>query len=272
MGDADEVTETVGRGPVGTLGADEDLDPARPRRGGPGALRWALLALGAAGLAGLAISLLRSGEEPVAPPPDLPVDALPGDAPPPTPAAPDDAAPSTAATPASPSPAPAATPASPSTAPGTPVAVEIGEPAANPTDPEPAAQPAPAPVVEEVVAEQVVAERIPPEEEEPAPTPPPAPPALLGSWSGSANDKPLTIRVTSQDGESLSGKLTFTQGADERVSDFTGTVSAESNRVVLVEQGGAGLTFSGVVRGTGMMGTYGRSGKDPALSWSARKQ
>ncbi|MCK6506320.1 hypothetical protein L6R53_23595 [Myxococcota bacterium] len=94
----------------------------------------------------------------------------------------------------------------------------------------------------------------------------------MGSWSGSANDKPLTIRVVAQEGETLSGKLTFTQGDGERVSDFTGTVSAESNRVVLVEQGGLGLTFSGVVRGTGMMGTYGRAGKEPALSWSARKQ
>jgi hypothetical protein len=82
----------------------------------------------------------------------------------------------------------------------------------------------------------------------------------------------MTVQITSQEGERISGVVTITQGATERVSRFTGTISAASNRLSFVEEGGGGLAFSGVVRGTGMMGTYSRGGKDGSLSWSAQRR
>ncbi|NOY27862.1 MAG: hypothetical protein GXP62_18515, partial [Oligoflexia bacterium] len=53
---------------------------------------------------------------------------------------------------------------------------------------------------------------------------------------------------------------------------ITGTVTTDSHRLSFHEEGGADISFTGVVRGTGMMGTYGRSGQSASLSWSARRQ
>ncbi len=68
------------------------------------------------------------------------------------------------------------------------------------------------------------------------------------------------------------GELTITQGGQQRAIRVTGTVDASSHRVGLYEEGGGGLAFSGVVRGTGMMGTYGRKGGGGNQSWSATRQ
>ena len=142
-----------------------------------------------------------------------------------------------------------------------------------PTAEEPAAEEPAAeePAAEEPAAEEPSAEE-PVAELEPAAEAPPPPPAIVGTWSGTANNLPLTVQITSQDGERISGVVTITQGASERVSRISGSISAASNRLSFAEEGGSGLSFSGVVRGTGMMGTYSSRGKEGSLSWSAQRR
>ncbi|MCB9777590.1 MAG: protein kinase [Alphaproteobacteria bacterium] len=102
--------------------------------------------------------------------------------------------------------------------------------------------------------------------------PPPRPaPSLGGTWSGEANGRPLTLVLAGSAETGLTGQIRFTQGPIERVTKVQGRYDAETNRISLVDIDGSNLEFTGVVRGTGMMGTYGRKG-DGTLSWSATRQ
>jgi len=124
----------------------------------------------------------------------------------------------------------------------------------------------------EPVADAADAAQAPEVPTTPPPLAPPVAPAVTGTWSGMANDLPLTIRILSQDGEQISGELTFTQGATVHVAQVSGTITPTRSIRLIEGGGGSGLTFTGVVRGTGMMGTYGRTGKESELSWSATRK
>lgn len=100
----------------------------------------------------------------------------------------------------------------------------------------------------------------------------PTAPDLVGSWRGEANGRPLTLRITSQDGEVLRGEVSFLFGTTERVVPLSGRVDAASGRLSLREDGGTELVFSGTASSRRIRGDYMRRGQKKALDWNVEKQ
>jgi hypothetical protein len=92
---------------------------------------------------------------------------------------------------------------------------------------------------------------------------PQAPPSLLGSWSGKANDRPLTLRITSQEGDLLGGELIFISGANQRTEGVSGRVDASGQ----LSLSGGSLTLTGRVEGSMISGSFTQSGRGRAQSW-----
>lgn len=107
---------------------------------------------------------------------------------------------------------------------------------------------------------------------EPEAAPAAAAPALLGSWRGEANGRPLTLRITSQEGEVLRGEVSFLFGTTERVVPLSGRVDAASGRLSLREDGGSELVFNGTASSRSIRGDYMRRGQKKALDWNVEKQ
>ncbi|MCO4746505.1 MAG: serine/threonine protein kinase [Proteobacteria bacterium] len=169
-------------------------------------------------------------------------------------------------------------------APAPPPPVPVAEPAAaepSPVvqpEPTPAVQPEPAPVVEpEVTLEPApAAEPEPVVEPEPAvvaaPEPAPKPLAIpdfsafVGKWSGTANSRPLELRVASSSGGVIAGELTFYLGPTPRTVPAEGSADAETGQVVIR---GGDFVLKGTAAGPSMTGTYAAGKK--VLPWTLVK-
>jgi serine/threonine protein kinase len=224
----------------------------------------AMLVLLVAGVAGAyALGLFASAPEATVaapepqPEPQPEPEGAPAEAPEPAP--PEATAAITSPPAPSEAPAPAKAPSS------TPTKAPAGEAA-----PEPVAAPEPAP--------EPVAAAVP--EPEPAPEPPKsapsgtaeaAPPKVMGTFAGTANNRPVTVRITGQDGGKISGKIEFALGSTRRVAEVMGKVSPDGT-LVLDEMGGEALHFEGRVGdGGAISGTY-RKGDGKALPFSVKPQ
>ncbi len=105
---------------------------------------------------------------------------------------------------------------------------------------------------------------------EPAPraaAPEPALPQVAGEWDGTANGLPVRLRVTRQDGPSLSAEVIFSLGPTQRRHLTSGTIDAEG-RIALRDATGE-LVIRGLVSGRSFEGSYGRDGQKKMLPMSA---
>ena len=139
-------------------------------------------------------------------------------------------------------------------------APEVAAPAAAP---EPVATPA---TVADATPEPVADAAQPPTPE----AAPPAAPAVAGSWRGTLNNRPATLKITRQTGESLRAELRLTLGPSEQVYALDGTIDA-SGRLQLAEHGGDGLVLTGKLDQDALSGTFMKAGQRSALPWSLQR-
>ena len=183
------------------------------------------------------------------------------------------------------------------TAPTPELAVPTTEPAAPLPDPEPATRPHPTPTAaprtreptpEPAASPEPIAptpaETVPtirvipiprPIEQpqavvtlpEPTPTPEPAtPPALTGSWTGTAGRQRMTLDLQSTDSGQLHGRLSLSLGPTVRHESLSGTVRADG----ALSFTAGDLSFTGNSDGNALSGTY-MSQRGRAQAWSATR-
>lgn len=182
--------------------------------------------------------------------------------PPPTEAAPDPAP-----QPADPAPQPAA-PVSKAPAP-TPSPV----PEASAPEPEPGDAPDGDAVAEapEAAPPEPAGVSDPPDAEEPAEARIAALTAVEGTWQGTANNRPFTIRFVGMEAEELMGEVVFTLGPTQRTSAFRGTYDAASGAIRLRDTQGD-FVYDGKVSGSVIRGTYGKPGSNKMLEFRAERR
>ena len=250
-------------------------EPSRPARA-----RWALPAIAlVAVLTGVALVTLRPSQpDGVTPPPvapsETPVQVAPEAAPlsgepaAPVPSGPTPTAPATApeSTPATaPRPTTGTTTAPSSTGSLTTASVPTTTPAVTP---EPSAAPEAAPEAVATLIPAAAPLTAPP------PTAPPeaAPvPRLVGTWTGTANRRPATLRFTSQSGTSLKAELQLTLGSTDRVVELSGQLNPSTGALRLEESGGEGMVLTGTLAGDALSGSYMRVGQSKALTWEVSR-
>lgn len=105
---------------------------------------------------------------------------------------------------------------------------------------------------------------------EPAPEEPPTPTvtpgaALLGSWTGSAGGRPMTMELRSADDGRVEGEVTFIAGTTGRTLPVSGSVGADGT--LRLSDATGDTTFTGRASGDRVAGTcrFGKRGKEQ--SW-----
>ena len=110
-------------------------------------------------------------------------------------------------------------------------------------------------------------------EAEPAPeaAPEPESPAveLSGLWSGTADQRPLQLRITDTDG-SIRAEYSFLLGSTQRTIIASGTFDPVTG-VFQVTSSAEGLSFQGRLSGSTLSGTYKKGRKGKAFQWSASR-
>ena len=110
-----------------------------------------------------------------------------------------------------------------------------------------------------------VAEVDPAPEEPPTPTVTPGA-ALLGSWTGSAGGRPMTMELRSADDGRVEGEVTFIAGTTARTLPVSGSVGADGT--LRLSDATGDTTFTGRASGDRVAGTcrFGKRGKEQ--SWT----
>ena len=122
---------------------------------------------------------------------------------------------------------------------------------------------------DEPAADAVVEAELAPPVEEPVEAAQVVVPMLrAGFWKGTANGRPLELRVGVVDGESIRGELTFYLGPTARTVPAEGTVDNTTGRLTIR---GGDYVLSGAVDGASMSGTYSTGKKQLpwALDWAS---
>ena len=111
----------------------------------------------------------------------------------------------------------------------------------------------------------------PPEEEIPVEQPTvSAAEAVLGSWTGTANNLRFQLDVVAGGGEDLAVTMTFVQGSNQRKVSAVGQFDAATNVLVLYSSAER-LRFEGVVDGNQINGSFQRGGRGRNLTWSVSR-
>ncbi len=116
------------------------------------------------------------------------------------------------------------------------------------------------------------ADELPPSEPPPLPeaAAAPAAPSLLGSWSGTAANRPLSFQIATQTEGGITANVTITVGPIERTDAYTGTISADG-AFTLKQEGGALTVFQGRLTGETLSGTYTARGSRRPQQWSVSR-
>lgn len=111
----------------------------------------------------------------------------------------------------------------------------------------------------------------PPEEQIPVEQPTvSAAEAVLGSWTGTANNLRFQLDVVAGGGEDLAVTMTFVQGSNQRKVSAVGQFDAATNVLVLYSSAER-LRFEGVVDGNQINGSFQRGGRGRNLTWSVSR-
>ena len=92
---------------------------------------------------------------------------------------------------------------------------------------------------------------------------------LSGQWSGTADQRPLQLRITDS-GESIRAEFTFLLGNTQRTVVTTGSFD-DASGVFQVTSSADGMVFTGRLAGNTLTGTYQRGRRGKALSWAASR-
>ncbi|MFT5682024.1 MAG: serine/threonine protein kinase [Myxococcota bacterium] len=140
-------------------------------------------------------------------------------------------------------------------------------------------EPEPEVVAPEPEPEEPEPEVVEPEPEEPEPEavaviePEPEPEVLSidlsGQWSGTADLRPLQLRITDNDG-SVRAEFSFLIGNTQRTIVANGTFDSASG-VFQATSSAEGLTFLGKLSGSTLSGTYRKGRKGKAFDWRASR-
>ncbi len=156
--------------------------------------------------------------------------------------------------------APVTTPA-PAT---TPAPVTTPTPAVAAVEPAVEEEPEPEPVVEEEPEAEPVAMVEPEPEPEPVPTI-----DLSGQWTGTADLRPLQLRITDSDG-SIRAEFSFLLGNTQRTIIASGSFDPATG-ILRLTSTTDGLIFRGRLSGGTLSGTYQKGQKGKAFDWSASR-
>ena len=92
------------------------------------------------------------------------------------------------------------------------------------------------------------------------------PGALVGLWKGTANGRPLELRIASITGGTIVGELTFYLGPTPRTVPADGSLDSSTGKVQIR---GGDFQLRGVAGGLSMAGTYSTGRK--TLPWTLAK-